>query len=61
MIVKDEAHTINTTLASVLNVVDAWYILDTGSKDGTQATIRAFAKENGYTDKLHLFEEPFVE
>ena len=37
MIVKDEAATIQTTLASVRDHTDDWTIVDTGSTDGTQA------------------------
>ena len=40
MIVKDEAHTLGNTLLPLLPVIDAWYILDTGSTDGTQGIIR---------------------
>ncbi len=41
MIVKDENATIEATLASVKGDIDYWTIVDTGSKDGTQATIKA--------------------
>ena len=37
MIVKDEAATIKTTLASMREHIDDWTIVDTGSTDGTQA------------------------
>ena len=37
MIVKDEAATIQTTLASMRDHIDDWTIVDTGSTDGTQA------------------------
>eukprot|EP00455_Lapot_gusevi_P046749 TRINITY_DN6200_c0_g1_i3.p1 TRINITY_DN6200_c0_g1~~TRINITY_DN6200_c0_g1_i3.p1 ORF type:complete len:632 (-),score=89.95 TRINITY_DN6200_c0_g1_i3:145-1827(-) len=57
MILKNEAHTIETTLTSVRDHVDCWYILDTGSTDGTQDKIRALMK--GKPGKLH--EEPFVD
>ena len=36
MIVKNEAATINTTLASMRAHLDYWTIVDTGSTDGTQ-------------------------
>ena len=58
-IVKDEAHTIRRTLESVRGVVDAIYVLDTGSTDGTQDVIRATATEFGVP--LVLVEEPFVD
>jgi tetratricopeptide (TPR) repeat protein len=44
MIVKDEAHVIRRCLDSVLPLIDAWCILDTGSTDGTQAIIREHLK-----------------
>jgi hypothetical protein len=39
MIVKDEAHTLAQTLMSVKAFVDRYYILDTGSTDGTPELI----------------------
>ena len=36
MIVKDEVATINVTLGSLVEDIDAWTIVDTGSTDGTQ-------------------------
>lgn len=39
MIVKDEAHTISSTLKAVKPFIDRFYILDTGSTDGTQKVI----------------------
>jgi glycosyltransferase involved in cell wall biosynthesis len=39
MIVKDEAHTIAQTLMSIKALVDRYYILDTGSTDGTPQVI----------------------
>jgi glycosyltransferase involved in cell wall biosynthesis len=40
MMLKDEAHTIKTTLDSVKEGIDRWYVLDTGSTDGTQDVVR---------------------
>jgi glycosyltransferase involved in cell wall biosynthesis len=40
MIVKDEAHIITRCLDSALPWIDHWVIVDTGSSDGTQATVR---------------------
>jgi hypothetical protein len=37
MIVKNEAASINATLASMRADLDFWTIVDTGSTDGTQA------------------------
>lgn len=42
MIVKDEAPVIERCLASVKPWIDHWVIVDTGSSDGTQGTIRQF-------------------
>ena len=44
MIVKDEAHVIQRCLDSVMPLINAWCILDTGSTDGTQALIREHLK-----------------
>lgn len=41
MIVKDEARSIEKTLASVRPFVDGWLIVDTGSTDGTPALIES--------------------
>jgi glycosyltransferase involved in cell wall biosynthesis len=60
MILKNEAHTILATLRTVKDVVDCWYILDTGSEDGTQDIIEEFmAKEPALPGRL--FEEPFID
>ena len=40
MIVKDEAQSINVTLASARPHVDYWTMIDTGSTDGTQAMVK---------------------
>lgn len=57
MIVRDEAHCIQQTLDSVKSFVDRWAILDTGSKDGTQAVIREGMRGiPGY-----FYEQPFVD
>jgi tetratricopeptide (TPR) repeat protein len=40
MIVKDEAHVIRRCLESVRPAIDHWVIVDTGSTDGTQDTVR---------------------
>ena len=57
MIVKNEAHGIERTLASVRPYIDRWCILDTGSTDGTQGAVRAALR--GVPGDLH--EEPFID
>jgi tetratricopeptide (TPR) repeat protein len=57
MIVKNEAETIEQTLESVRSIIDTWYIIDTGSTDGTQERIqRALAGVPGV-----LADAPFVD
>src|SRR5689334_10374436 len=56
MIVKDESPVITRCLASVKPWIDYWVIVDTGSKDGTQAVIRDFMKD--IPGELH--ERPWV-
>lgn len=45
MIVKNEKPVIERCLQSVKPLIDYWVIVDTGSTDGTQETIREFMKE----------------
>lgn len=45
MIVKDESLVIKRCLESVKPLIDYWVIVDTGSKDGTQAIIKQFLKD----------------
>jgi glycosyltransferase involved in cell wall biosynthesis len=47
IIVRNEAHVIRRCLDSVRPLIDDALIVDTGSEDGTQATIRAFLSEAG--------------
>lgn len=57
MIVKDEAHTLGRTLASVRPFIDRWVILDTGSTDSTRDVIQG--ELAGVPGELH--EVPFVD
>lgn len=57
MIVKDEAHTLPNTLKGLAPFIDTYYILDTGSKDGTQDAIRRTLGK----DKGEIWEEPFID
>jgi tetratricopeptide (TPR) repeat protein len=57
MIVKDEAATLERTLASAKPFVDRWIVLDTGSTDGTQDLVRRVL--DGVPGAV--FEEPFVD
>lgn len=45
MIVKDESAVIRDCLASVLPVIDAWCIVDTGSTDDTRNIIREYLRD----------------
>ncbi len=45
MIVKNEIQVITRGLASVKPIIDYWVIVDTGSTDGTQDSIKAFMKD----------------
>lgn len=56
MIVKDEAHTLPTTLLPLRAYLDYYYILDTGSTDGTQDAIRKVLGDRG-----EIWEEPFID
>ena len=45
MIVKNENHVIKRCLSSVKKIIDYWVIVDTGSNDGTQQTIKEFMSD----------------
>lgn len=47
MIVKNEAHVIKNALNSVINFIDSWIIVDTGSTDETEAIVK---QTLGYID-----------
>lgn len=57
MIVKDAKKHIVSTLKGIKPYIDRWYILDTGSTDGTQKLIRKTLKGV----EGCLYEEPFVD
>lgn len=56
MIVKNEAHTLGRTLLPLRPFIDYYYILDTGSTDGTQQVIRDTLGPRG-----EVHEEPFID
>jgi hypothetical protein len=56
MIVKDEAHTLPATLLAIKPWIDVYYILDTGSTDGTQDAIQKTLGPNG-----EVWQEPFID
>jgi len=55
MIVKDEAHVMKRCIESARPFIDAWCIVDTGSKDGTQEVIKACLSDM----PGKLFERPW--
>ena len=55
MIVKNEEHVIQRSLASILPFVDTWCIVDTGSTDTTMQLIKNFSEKPG-----KLYERPWV-
>ena len=57
MIVKNESKIITRLLTSVLPIIDAYCICDTGSTDNTIELIETFFKERGITGKI--VNEPF--
>jgi len=57
MIIKNGGPLLEQVLTENLPIIDRWCILDTGSTDGTQDTIRRILKNK----KGKLFEEPFVD
>lgn len=57
MIVKDEAATIEKTLASIKPFIDRWIVLDTGSTDDTRERVRSAME--GVPGEL--YEAPFVD
>jgi Glycosyl transferase family 2 len=59
MIVRNEAHVIEESLAGAAPLIDTWVIVDTGSSDGTQEVVRRFFAERGIPGELH--ERPWVD
>jgi glycosyltransferase involved in cell wall biosynthesis len=51
--VQDEALIIKEMLASVVDYIDYWVIVDNGSVDGTQKVITDFFEEKGVPGKLY--------
>lgn len=57
-IVKNESHIIERCMASMVNELDYWVVVDTGSTDGTQDIIRNFMAKHGVPGEL--IERPWV-
>ncbi|MBS0625536.1 MAG: glycosyltransferase [Verrucomicrobia bacterium] len=57
MIVKDESPVIERCLNSLKSIIDFWVIVDTGSKDGTQALIQKCLRNV----PGKLYERPWVD
>ena len=53
MIVRNEAHVVAETLASIAPYIDSWVVVDTGSRDGTQEVIERFFAERSVPGELH--------
>ena len=53
MIVRNEAHVIHELIASVVESIDSWVIVDTGSEDGTQDLVRRLMADRGIPGELH--------
>ncbi len=59
MMVKNEKLRIHVSLESVVDFVDKFIILDTGSTDNTKEIISLFCKKHNKT--LHMIDAPFVD
>jgi len=55
-IVKNESKVILKMLESVYSIIDYWYIVDTGSTDGTQEIIKNFFKEKNIPGEIKEIE-----
>lgn len=53
MIVRNEAHIVDEVLSAVAPYISAWVIVDTGSDDGTQQTIRDRMADLDIPGELH--------
>ena len=53
MIVRNESHVIEETLAAAAPLIDHWVVVDTGSTDGTQNVVRSFFAARGIPGVLH--------
>jgi glycosyltransferase involved in cell wall biosynthesis len=51
-IVKNEASIIERCMTSMINDIDYWVVVDTGSTDGTQNVIRSFMARHGIPGEL---------
>ena len=59
MIVKNEAHIIARCLTSTLPLIDGFYIMDTGSTDGTQQVITEFFRTHNIPGSV--IDTPWVD
>jgi glycosyltransferase involved in cell wall biosynthesis len=59
MIVKNESHIVHETLKSVLPIVDHYFVVDTGSTDGTQEVISSFLNSQGLSGEV--VDRPWVD
>ena len=58
MIVKNEIKVLPRLFKSLIDHIDTFLIVDTGSTDGTQEYIKSYMKENNIPGSLH--ERPWV-
>src|SRR5690606_29876074 len=58
MIVRDEASIIEATLATLVDHLDTWVVIDTGSTAGTPEVVRSYFERAGIPGEL--VERPWV-
>lgn len=60
LMVKNEKNVINKTLKPYIEYTDKIIVFDTGSTDGTVATVKKFFTKNNVKN-AHVVEEPFID